>query len=108
MPFMRAPNCATGPHQMRNPHCNVRPTGGSTLRRRQPAVCAVKWIEVPVEKCPDSVPGIALLTGVLWLPRFWIDATIEGVSAGRVVVYLRLGQRRLARTQRVDQLHVFL
>src|SRR5258706_16246619 len=46
----------------------------------------MKRIQVPIEKRPDAVPGIALLARVLRLPRLRVDAAIEGMSARRVVV----------------------
>src|SRR5262249_30145404 len=67
-----------------------------------------KRVEVPVEEGPHAVPRVALLAGVLRLPGRLVHAAIEGVPARRVVVHLGFGERRLARAQRVDELHVFL
>src|SRR5215831_10194088 len=90
----------------------------STLTKRLPVGSAaltlfrrlvhlgMEWIQMPVEESPHPVPRIALLARVLRLPRLRIDAAVEGVAAGRVVVDHRLGERRLARAQRVDELHV--
>src|SRR5216110_781602 len=99
MPFMRAPNCATGP--LGNDRTLILPRRfRSSLRRRRRRHAAVaKRIEIPVEERPHAVPRIALLPRVLRLPRPRIDEAIEGVAARRVLVHLRLRQERLARAE---------
>src|SRR5262245_33032004 len=66
------------------------------------AEIGMERIQIPVKESPHPVPRVALLARVLGLPRLRIDAAVEGVTAGRVVVDHRLGQLRLARSQGVD------
>src|SRR6266498_1614761 len=63
-------------------------------------------IQMPVEEGPDAIPGIALLARVLRLPRLRVHTPIERVAAGRIVVDHGFGEQRLARAQRVHQLHI--
>src|SRR5580765_5392374 len=85
----------------------ISATPSKALFRRRMHV-SMKRIQVPVEKGPDPIPGIALLARVLGLPGLRVHAAVEGVAARRVVVDHRLRQPGLAGAQRVDQLHVFL
>src|SRR3954454_8735203 len=82
-----------------------RPAGRLSGRRVR---LTMERIQVPVQERPHAIPRIALLARVLRQPRLRIDAAVEGVAARRIVVDRRLGELRLARAQRVDELHVLL
>src|SRR5688572_14008129 len=65
--------------------------------------------QVPLEERPGAVPRIALIRGIVALERLRVGAAVEGVTAARrarygVDVHLRLGEIRLARPQRIDNL----
>src|SRR5438093_13688264 len=114
MPFMRAPNCATGPGvpgttKVATTNCKWSLCRRSTRRRRgRRASAVVHRIEMPTQKRPDPVPRVPLVGRALGLPRAGFDAAVEGMTAWRVVVDLGLRQQRLSRAKRVHQLHVLL
>ena len=93
---MRAPNCATGPRFGKG---TPNPSMGSGSR--SDGAERVSWPRpsdspsVALEEPPDARPRIALLGGVLRLPRPHVDAPIERVAADRMVVHLRHRQLRL-------------